>query len=214
MFDMQAGRRFTMTYSPQTSTFNLFSGQVHNAYEYFSKASKPSQERLQMWHQKLLRFSDDQICKAFDYIKNNDDDLPRNVPKKIKDTIANLFGKEDTKKWINYGHCAGCGGSGGFTLFIRNKAAKQWYESSIFCSECDNWRNLIGEDWFHKCKTTKAELLSHNIIHVQINQALCSWRRLNNKPAKRPNIFINNPVLKKPEDIAKTLFTTIDKETS
>jgi hypothetical protein len=153
---------------------------LFDLYECLNYSNKAPADRIRFWQNKLYRFTDEQVWKACERMQDDLDALPRNVPKAIKAAIVNLYGAEE-RQWIDYGQCDSCQKSGGFCVLVKNKVTQHWQEKIIFCSECENWRNVSGKTAYEQSHTSKSELEAKRIIHVRLNQPVISWRRLTGK---------------------------------
>ncbi len=138
-------------------SFVKFGSSVNDFYDYLQRKIKPTPAIMDLWYQKIKNFTESEVYEAFEYMKDNLDAMPQNLPRAIKKAVF-LLNKAKPQRdngVISRGRCDGCGGIGLFKLRVSTPDGKSWHEPIQYCSQCDNYLNFTNDP---RERISKAEL--------------------------------------------------------
>lgn len=156
-------------------TLVSFANMVNNFFDYMGRDKWPPNNRVAAWYEKLKSQQEGDVIKAFDFMKDNLDSLPHNIPKAVKNAVFIINREKPVSKEIRfsaYGQCQDCSGTGVFSLRLCAPEG-YWYEPIKYCGSCENyrlWTNSPGE------RVTAAELTSLGVMFKPYNKALRKTR--------------------------------------
>ena len=150
-----------------------FNALVNNLFDFMSRDKKAKPSRVELWYSKVSNFTAIEIREAFEYMKDNLDSLPHNLPKALKNAI---FMMNKSKPSINaekfkqhmYGQCDDCNGMGIFKILYYDQFNNR-SEPIRYCSQCDNykyWTNDPGD------RMSKTELEAAGYTFKPYNKVL------------------------------------------
>lgn len=152
-------------------TLVSFANMINGFFEYMGRDKKPPNGRVAAWYEKLKSQHEGDVIKAFDFMKDNLDSLPHNIPKAVKNAVFIINREKPVDqgiKFFAYGSCRDCNGTGAFKLRICAPEG-YWHEPIKYCGSCENyriWTNNPGE------RITAADLTSLGIMFKPYNKVL------------------------------------------
>lgn len=151
-------------------TYLTLANLIRDFFDYMGRKETPSKDRIGKWFQKTNTLKETDVIEAFDWMKDNLDSIPHNIPKAIKAAVFEIQkAKPQPKPEIrSYGDCGDCGGTGIFKLRICTPEG-QWHEPIRFCSQCENWRNWVNDPGI---RVSAAELRAQGILFKPYNKTL------------------------------------------
>jgi hypothetical protein len=152
-------------------TLVSFANMVNDFFDYMGRDKWPPNGRVAAWYEKLKSQQEGDVIKAFNFMKDNLDSLPHNIPKAVKSAIFIINREKPVDKSIKhaaYGQCHDCHGTGAFKLRVCAPEG-YWYEPIKYCGSCENyrlWTNSPGE------RATAADLDALGILWKPHNKVL------------------------------------------
>ena len=144
-----------------------FINEIESLFDYFVRRL-PKETAVLSWYQKIKTIPHRDLKLSIEYVKDNNDNIPQNIPKAIKTAFFTINRSKNSDMEIKpLEHCEYCNSSGAFKLLLKNQWGNR-YEPIVFCAHCKNW--LLWTNDHTLRRTTVYKLQERNIIFKPSNK--------------------------------------------